>query len=285
MTPKNKKDIQARPFLKWVGGKAQLLSQFEQYYPKDFNNYLEPFIGGGAVFFNMNPTKAHINDVNVTLISAYKNIKNKPEEIMKILKKLENEYRKNDIEGQSELFYKIREQFNGLSDDELKKSAYLIFLNKTCFNGMYRENSKGGFNTPFGKYKNPTILDQDNILRVSEVLKNTKLTSVSFDKAVADAKKGDFVYFDPPYHPLNKTTAKFTSYHKDSFTEEDQLKLRDVFVELDKRGCYLMLSNSYTPFIDDIYKKYRRETVMANRAINCKATGRGKIKELLILNY
>lgn len=283
MTPRNK-DIQARPFLKWVGGKAQLLSQFEQYYPKDFNNYFEPFIGGGALFFNLSPTKAHINDVNATLISAYKNIKNKPEEVMKILKKLESEYKNGNEESKKELFYKIRDKFNNTSDAELKKSAYLIFLNKTCFNGMYRENSKGGFNTPFGKAKNPTILDRENILLVSKVLKHAKLTSVSFEKAVAEAKKGDFVYFDPPYHPLNET-AKFTSYHKDSFTKEDQLRLRDVFDELDKRGCYVMLSNSHTPFINDIYKKYRRETVMANRAINCKASGRGKIKELLILNY
>lgn len=283
MTPRNK-NIQARPFLKWVGGKAQLLSQFEQYYPKDFNNYFEPFIGGGALFFNLSPTKAHINDVNVTLISAYKNIKNKPEEVMKILKKLESEYKNGNEESQKELFYKIRDKFNNTSDAELKKSAYLIFLNKTCFNGMYRENSKGGFNTPFGKAKNPTILDRENILLVSKVLQHTKLTSVSFEKAVAEAKKGDFVYFDPPYHPLTET-AKFTSYHKDSFTKEDQLKLRDVFDELDKRGCYVMLSNSHSPFINDIYKKYRRETVMANRAINCKASGRGKIKELLILNY
>lgn len=283
MTPRNK-DIQARPFLKWVGGKAQLLSQFEQYYPKDFNNYFEPFIGGGALFFNLSPTKAHINDVNATLISTYKNIKNKPEEVMKILKKLENEYKNRNEENQKELFYKIRDEFNNTSNTELKKSAYLIFLNKTCFNGMYRENSKGGFNTPFGKAKNPTILDRENILLVSKVLKHTKLTSVSFEKAVAEAKKGDFVYFDPPYHPLTET-AKFTSYHKDSFTKEDQLKLRDVFDELDKRGCYVMLSNSHTPFINEIYKKYRRETVMANRAINCKASGRGKIKELLILNY
>ncbi|NTV40780.1 MAG: DNA adenine methylase [Candidatus Moranbacteria bacterium] len=283
MTPRNK-DIQARPFLKWVGGKAQLLSQLEQYYPKNFNNYFEPFIGGGALFFNLSPTKAHINDINITLISAYNNIKNKPEELMRILKKLEIEYKKGDEENKKELFYKIREEFNNMSDTELKKSAYMIFLNKTCFNGMYRENSKGGFNTPFGKAKNPTILDRENILLVSKVLQHTKLTSVSFDKAIAGAKKGDFVYFDPPYHPLTET-AKFTSYHKDSFTKDDQLKLRDVFIELDKRGCYVMLSNSHSPFINDIYKKYRRETVMANRAINCKASGRGKIKELLILNY
>lgn len=283
MTPRNK-NIQARPFLKWVGGKGQLLAQFEQYYPKDFNNYFEPFIGGGAVFFNLSPTKASINDVNTTLISAYKNIKDQPKEIIKILLKLENKYRNGDLENQKELFYKIREQFNKLSDSELKKTAYLIFLNKTCFNGMYRENSKGEFNTPFGKYKNPKILDRENILKVSKILEHTKLTSVSFEKAVANAKKGDFIYFDPPYHPLSET-AKFTSYHKDNFSKEDQIKLRDVFAELDKRGCYVMLSNSYTDFINNIYRKYRCETVMASRAINCKASGRGKIKELLIMNY
>lgn len=283
MTPRNK-NIQVRPFLKWVGGKAQLLSQFEKYYPEDFSNYFESFVGGGAVFFSLSPTKAHLNDVNKTLISVYKNLKNKPHEIIKVLMKLENQYKQGDMEFKKDLFYKIREQFNKLSDKELKKSAYLIFLNKTCFNGMYRENSKGEFNTPFGKHKNPTILDEENILKVSNILKQTKLTSVSFEKSIMEAKKGDFVYLDPPYHPLSET-AKFTSYHKDSFTKEDQLRLRDVFAELDKKGCYVMLSNSYTDFIKDIYKKYRQETVMANRAINCKASGRGKIKELLILNY
>jgi len=283
MTPRNK-DIKARPFLKWVGGKAQLLSQFEKYFPQDFNNYFEPFIGGGAVYFDLSPAKAHINDVNVTLISTYKNLKNNSEEIIRILKKLDAEYKKKDEQERSELFYKIREKFNDLSDSEIKKSAYLIFLNKTCFNGMYRENSKGGFNSPFGKYKNPPILDQENLKNVSSILRHTKLTSVSFEKAIKEAKKGDFVYFDPPYHPLNKTS-NFTGYHENGFSEKDQIKLKEVVDELDKKGCFVMLSNSYTSFIKELYGKYRQETVMANRAINCKASGRGKIKELLILNY
>lgn len=283
MSPRSEA-IKARPFLKWVGGKTQLLSQFEAYYPKDFNNYFEPFLGGGAVFFDLSPVTAHLNDVNTTLIAAYKNLKNKPNEIVRILKRLDTQYKKGNIEERSILFYRIRESFNNLPSAEIKKTAYLIFLNKTCFNGMYRENSSGGYNSPFGKYKKPSILDQENLFKVSKTLKKVKLTSLPFEKALASTRKGDFIYFDPPYHPLNKTS-NFTSYHKDSFTEDDQLRLRDIFVDLDKRGCFVMLSNSYTDFIKGTYKEFRQEVVMANRSINCKASGRGKIEELLIMNY
>ncbi len=283
MSPRNEA-VKARPFLKWVGGKTQLLSQFEAYYPKDFNNYFEPFLGGGAVFFDLAPVTAHLNDVNTTLIAAYKNLKNNLDEIVKILKGLEAQYKKGNIEERSMLFYRIRESFNKLSSTEIKKSAYLIFLNKTCFNGMYRENSSGGYNSPFGKYKKPPILDQENLVKVSKILKKAKLTSFSFEESVKNVKKGDYIYFDPPYYPRNKTS-NFTHYHKNSFTENDQLKLRDIFIDLDKRGCFVMMSNSCTDFIKATYKGFRQEVVMANRAINCKASGRGKIEELLIMNY
>lgn len=283
MSPRNEL-IKARPFLKWVGGKAQLLSQFEEYYPKDFNNYFEPFLGGGAVFFDLSPVTAHLNDVNTTLIAAYKNLKNKPNEIVRILKRLDAQYKKGNAEEQSALFYRVREKFNNLPISEIEKTAYLIFLNKTCFNGMYRENSSGGFNSPFGKYKKPPILDQENLFEVSKILKKVKLTALPFEKSLKNAIKNDFIYFDPPYYPLSKTS-NFTSYHKDSFTESDQLKLRNIFLDLDKRGCFVMLSNSCTGFIKDIYEGFRQEIVLANRSINCKASGRGKIKELLIMNY
>ena len=149
---------------------------------------------------------------------------------------------------------------------------------------MYRESSTGGFNVPFGKYKNPAILDDANIIAVSNALRKTTLTSTSFEEAVADAKRGDFVYFDPPYYPLNGT-AKFTNYHGKNFLEDDQVKLRDIFAALDKRGCYVMMSNSHTDFIGNLYGKFNRHMVLANRAINCKAEGRGKIKEYVITNY
>jgi len=274
----------AKPFLKWVGGKTQLLSQFEKFYPPKYNNYFEPFLGGGAVFFNLTPKKAYLNDINKTLIGTYKNIKKKPRGIIKLLDILQRDYYKKSKIDRENFYYSIREEYNNLPAEDFKKSAYLIFLNKTCYNGMYRENSEGKFNVPFGRYRKPLILDKENLLAVSKVLKNIALTSVDFEKAVKHARKNDFIYFDPPYHPLSQTSS-FTSYSNNGFLENDQIKLKRVFNELNKRGCLVMLSNSYTPFIRNLYKEYKQFIVMANRAINCKAEGRGAIKELVILNY
>jgi len=256
--------FKARPFLKWVGGKKQIIPQ--QYIPQNYYRYFEPFIGGGALFFDLAPQKAYVNDINKVLISAYRNIKHHPHNV---IKELEN----------------LQETFN-LKNNEEKKLffSYFIFLNKTCFNGMYRENSKGHFNVPFGRYKNPKILDEKNILAVSKLLQKTTITDYSFEKAVKDAKEGDFIYFDPPYHPLT-VTSNFTNYSNGGFNKEDQIKLRNVFIDLNKRNCLLMLSNSDTQFIREIYHGFNQRTVLAARIINCKASGRGKINELLIMNY
>jgi len=274
----------AKPFLKWAGGKTQLLSRLEKFYPPKYNNYFEPFLGGGAVFFKLTPKKAHLNDINKTLIGAYKNIKKKPREIIRLLDILQRDYYKKGKIDRENFYYSIREEYNNLPAENFKKSAYLIFLNKTCYNGMYRENSEGKFNVPFGRYRKPLILDRENLLAVAKVLKNAALTSVDFDKAVSRARKKDFIYFDPPYYPLSQTSS-FTSYSNNGFLENDQIKLKRVFKELNKRGCFVMLSNSYTAFIRNLYKEYKHFIVMANRAINCKAEGRGAIKELVILNY
>jgi len=276
----------AKPFLKWVGGKTQLLSQFGKFYPPKYNNYFEPFLGGGAVFFNLTPEKAYLNDVNKSLIGTYKNIKKQPREIIKLLDVLQRDYYKRNERERENFYYSIREEYNNLTAGDFRKSSYLIFLNKTCFNGMYRENSEGKFNVPFGRYNKPPILDSENLLAASKALKFTTLTSINFDKAAKRARKNDFIYFDPPYHPLSQTSS-FTSYSNNGFSENDQIKLKRVFADLDKRGCFVMLSNSYTAFIRNLYKEYKRFhfIVMANRAINCKAEGRGAIKELVILNY
>lgn len=279
-----KKSTEAKPFLKWVGGKAGLMSQLERFIPKEYNRYFEPFLGGGALFFKLQPQKASLNDINETLISTYKHIKDNPKKVVALLKKLETQYFQSNDEQKNELYYSIREKYNSSKIGTLNRSVYLMFLNKTGYNGLYRENSTGGFNVPFGRYKKPAILGNGNTMAVHELLKHATLTHKPFYEAVKGAKKGDFVYFDPPYHPLNGTS-KFTNYTEHDFTEKDQLKLRDVFRELDKKGCYVMLSNSHSKFIIDIYKGYRQEIVMASRAINCKAHGRGKIKELVILNY
>lgn len=279
-----KNNFKAKPFLKWVGGKKQIVPQIKQYIPKDYYRYYEPFVGGGALFFDLVPSEAYINDINKILISAYRNIKNHPYEIIEKLENLQKIFFEKNNEERKTYFYKIRDTFNNTKYDSFLKTSYVIFLNKTCFNGMYRENSKGKFNVPFGRYKNPKILDEKNILAVSKILQNVTITDDSFEKAVEDAKRGDFIYFDPPYHPLS-ITSNFTSYSNGGFTEEDQMRLRDVFIDLDKRSCFVMLSNSDTKFIREVYKEFTQKTISAARSINCKATGRGKINELLIMNY
>ena len=279
-----KNKFKAKPFLKWVGGKKKIIPQIKQYIPESYCQYFEPFIGGGALFFDLEPKIAYINDVNKILISAYKNIKNHPHEIINKLEDLQKIFYEKNNEERKTYFYKIRDAFNNTEYDSFLKTSYIIFLNKTCYNGMYRENSKGKFNVPFGRYKNPKILDEKNILAVSKLLQNVTITDYSFEKAVENVESGDFIYFDPPYHPLS-ITSNFTSYSNGGFTKEDQIKLRDVFKDLDKRNCFVMLSNSDTEFIREIYEGFTQKTVSAARSINCKAAGRGKINELLIMNY
>jgi DNA adenine methylase len=274
----------AKPILKWVGGKGQLLSQLRTFYPPRYEAYFEPFLGGGALYFDLKPAKASLNDVNAALMGCYRNIQKRSDEIIEMLRRLQTRYEKSTEQERAEMFYKIRSEYNTLADHIPQKTAFLIFLNKTCYNGMYRENSTGQFNVPFGRYTNPQILDEENVRNVSIMLDGATLSSVSFEQAVRSAKRNDFVYFDPPYHPLNQTS-NFTGYHAQDFTETDQKNLRDLVVDLDKRGCLVMLSNSYSDFIRDLYRDFYQHAVLASRAINCKATGRGKIKELLVTNY
>lgn len=275
-----------KPFVKWVGGKRQLLKQFllmNLYPPERFDpetgRYFEPFVGGGAVFFDLLPEKAFLSDLNSELIIAYNVIKNDVDDLIKSLKK-----HKTD----KEYFSKIRAQ-NPEELSGVKVASRFIYLNRTCFNGMYRVNSKGGFNVPFGKYKNPLICDEDNLRKVSKALKGVEIKKQDYKEVIKKSKKGDFIYFDPPYYPLSKT-ASFTSYTKEEFFEKEQIELRDTFLELHKRGCFVMLSNSDTPFINKIYsdiQKYgiRINKVEAGRAINSKGSRRGKITEVLITNY
>lgn len=274
----------AKPFVKWAGGKGRLLPQLEPLFPVQFNSYFEPFVGGGAVFFSLSPTgKAQINDINSDLINAYLHLKNNLEAVIKALRGIEKEYKSLTEEERQVYYYERRKEFN-TEHLSLRKTVLLIFLNRTCFNGLYRENSRGEFNVPFGKHKNPNICNEQNLSAISRALKTTTITSTSYRDAVMAAKKGDFVYLDPPYHPLT-TTSSFTSYHEDGFSAKDQEELRDLFVELDKRGCYVMLSNSTAPLITELYKDFRQEKVLASRAINAKSAGRGKINELVVLNY
>ncbi len=270
--------MEAKPFVKWAGGKRQLIEQLVKHLPEEFNNYYEPFLGGGALFFKLSLLgrikHAYLNDVSAPLVQAYKTIKEKPTEL--IVELGSGKY-KND----KETFLKIRAE---KSTNLVKATARFIYLNKTAFNGLYRVNSSGGFNVPFGKYTNPRILDEENILAVSDALQRDELTCVDFEMATASAKKGDLVYFDPPYHPVSKT-ANFTSYTKDSFTELDQERLARLVERLTNKGCFVMLSNSYSPLILDLYKGFEVNVVNATRMINCKAEGRGKVKEVIVTNY
>jgi DNA adenine methylase len=273
-----------KPFVKWVGGKRQLLTQFRLmnlYPPENFDSktgkYFEPFVGGGAVFFDLLPETAYLSDLNNELVVTYNVIKSDVENLIKSLKKhkLDKEY-----------FLKVRSQ-NPEKLSDLNIASRFIYLNRTCFNGMYRVNSKGGFNVPFGKYTNPLICDEKNLRKASKALKNVEIKKQDYKEVLKKAKKGDFVYFDPPYYPVSKT-ASFTSYTSESFLDKEQIELRDTFVELHKRGCFVMLSNSDTPLINKIYsepKDLRITKVQAGRAINSNASKRGKITEVLITNY
>lgn len=269
---------EAKPFVKWVGGKRQLMPFLLRGAPPEFNDYYEPFLGGGAFFYKLSALnkikKAHLNDCNAELITAYRIIKQQPFEL---IQELSSGKYLND----EKTFYRIRAE---TPNNELESAARFIYLNKTAFNGLYRVNSKGEFNVPFGKYKNPAILDRENILATNEALQKDEITCLDFEQAVERADKNDFVYFDPPYQPLSKT-ANFTQYTEKDFIEKDQQRLFRCFKRLDKKNCLVMLSNSYTDFVRDLYGEFNQKIVMAPRAINCKAAGRGKIEELVITNY
>jgi len=267
------------PFLKWAGGKRQLISQMFKYFPKNYHKYIEPFIGGGAVFFYLGPKFSIIIDINKELINCYEVIKNNAKELIELLKTHKNK---------KDYYYKIRaldrdeKKFAKLSN--IEKASRMIYLNRCCYNGLYRVNSKGQFNVPFGKYKNPNFCDEENLLAVSNALQNVKIIHGSFELCLDYADKDDFVYFDPPYYPISKTSS-FTSYTKENFGKDSQKRLYNVFESLNDRGCKLMLSNSYNEYIKSLYKNYRIITLDARRVINCKAAKRGNINVLLILNY
>lgn len=270
-----------QPFLKWAGGKRQLLPQIKPYIPEiGESTYFEPFLGAGAMLFSIQPQNATVNDINTELYNVYKVIADEQlfEELIEELRSHKNE---------SEYFYEVRawdraDDYHNLSP--VKKASRFIFLNKTCFNGLYRVNSKGQFNVPFGKYKNPAIVNEEVLREVHQYLNNNHITFLNgdFKEAVKDAKSGDFVYFDPPYDPVSETSS-FTSYAQEGFGKTEQYELRDIFKQLNERGCKVLLSNSDTPFIREIYEGFNIVTVQANRAINSKADGRGKINEVLVV--
>ena len=266
------------PIVKWVGGKRQLMFELLKNMPKNYNRYFEPFIGGGALFFELQPNNAYISDMNEELINLYSVVCNNVYELIQDLSKHKNS---------KEYFLEIRnldrtKKYAELSN--IEKASRFIYLNRTCFNGMYRVNSKGEFNVPFGNYKNPRVIDENNLLDCSKLLKKTEIKCADFSEILNKVQKGDFVYFDPPYVPLNETSS-FTSYTKDGFDLDMQFKLKNVCDELDSMGVKFMLSNSDTKLVNELYINYEIKKVFASRQINANPSGRGKITEILVKNY
>lgn len=292
----------AKPFLKWAGGKTQLLPTIDYFLPESFRTekkvtYIEPFVGGGAMLFYMlqtypNIKKAIINDINPHLINAYRVIRDTPDLLIAALKEIENKYRTlKEYERQKDFYLAIRDIFNSESFSNIEEASYMIFMNRTCFNGLYRENSKGDFNVPFGKYKNPTICDEALIKSDSRLLQNVEILNGDFSKTIDYIEGYTFLYFDPPYRPLDATSS-FNSYVKESFNDDEQRRLRDYFSQLSEAGCYEMLSNSDCKgrnendiFFDDLYKDFIIERVVAKRSINSNPNKRGMLTELLIRNF
>jgi len=275
------------PFVKWVGGKRQLARQFRDmdlYPPDSFNpltaTYFEPFVGGGAMFFDLLPKKAVLSDLNSDLVTTYNVIKSNTE---KLITKLKEHKKKNC----KDYFLKIRKQ-NPKKLSDVSIAARFIYLNRTCFNGMYRVNKSGHFNVPYGKYVNPLICNEENLMKVKNSLKSVKILNQDYKKTLKIAKNGDFIYLDPPYYPVNRTS-NFTSYTSETFLEKEQEELRDTYLKLHKRGCFVMLSNSDTPFIKELYsdldKNIKINKVYAGRAINSNGAKRGKVKEVVVVNY
>jgi DNA adenine methylase len=282
--------MNGKPFIKWVGGKTQLLSEIERFLPKDFKDitYIEPFVGGGATLFfilNTHPEikRVVISDINKDLIDTYKIVRDKPIELINYLQNIANEYLPLSEEDRKKYFLLKRELYNTKKLGELENSALFIFLNKTCFNGLYRVNSKGLFNSSFGDYKNPKICDRKTIIEDSKLLQKVEILNIDFEETIKYVGDNTFFYLDPPYKPISKT-AKFTSYTKEAFNDEEQLRLRDFCINLDLLGYKFLLSNSDNKLFYDIYSKFIINKVYASRNISSDPDKRKGVTELLITN-
>jgi DNA adenine methylase len=293
----------AKPFLKWAGGKGQLLNKFEEMYPQELINgeidtYIEPFVGGGAVLFDVlqkyKVKKAVIIDLNKELINCYRSIKADVSELIAHLKKLQDEFLLLADNERKEYFLKVRNRYNEIHLNgkyDFEKAADFIFLNKTCFNGLYRVNSKGEFNVPFGKYKNPLICDSENLTLINKLLQNIEIRYGDYSVCEEYVNGKTFVYFDPPYRPLIENTS-FVGYDKSGFNDDNQKELAEFVKKLDKQNCLVMLSNSDPKntnpndnFFDELYKGFEIDRIFAKRMINCQADKRGDITEIVVRDY
>lgn len=287
----------AKPFLKWVGGKTQLLDEISKYYPEKIEKYCEPFVGGGAVLFDVltkfQPKEVLINDINPELTNTYVQIKENVNDLIALLSLWQSHYVSLDMDARKEDFYEKRSRFNDLilvKEDSVEKAALMIYLNKTCFNGLYRVNGKGLYNVPSGVYKNPSICNADNLRAVSKALKDVQILTGAYSQTEGFIDKNTFVYIDPPYRPLTKTSA-FTSYSKEGFDDDKQIELGNFVARIHNRGngAKVLLSNSDPKnanpddnFFDELYKDFDIQRVNASRMINSNASGRGEITEIMV---
>ena len=296
------KTNEAKPFLKWAGGKGQLLTEISKYYPfaekKHIKKYAEPFVGGGAVLFDVlnkhTVDEVYISDINAELINTYITIRDNSEELISRLKTMESDYLAKDADARKKAYLEARARFNALKRSgihDTEAAALMIFLNRTCFNGLYRVNKAGDYNVPMGAYKNPQICNEDNLLAVSKKLQNANIVCGDYKDSASFIDDKTFVYFDPPYRPLTKT-ANFTSYTEQLFDDNKQLELANFVQDLDNKGALIVISNSDPKntdendnFFDDAYSKQNIRRVAANRMINRNSDARGKINELLITNF
>ena len=273
------------PFVKWAGGKGSLVRHLLPLVPRPLANYYEPFLGGGAIFLAVcardTRFKAFLSDTNPELINAYKMVKSRPSDLIRSLSNLRRRYK--SAPNKEDFYYEIRAWE---PTGSIERAARFIFLNKTCYNGLYRVNPKGEFNVPFGHHMNPKIFNENNVVGVSKALRETRavLRTIDYRKATTECQKGDFVYFDPPYHPSSETSS-FTDYTAKGFGEEDQKELSRVFAHLVNRGCRVLLSNSNTRLVRELYDDFTRKHILVNRPINSVGTGRTGFKELIVIGH
>lgn len=293
-----------RPFVKWAGGKGSLIPQLNNFYPYELKNgiierYIEPFVGGGAVLIDIlqkyDIQEVFAFDINIDLINSYNVIKNNIEELITNLKQMETEYLQLGQEERKNYFYNIRDEYNNYELEEneqnVQRAAQFIYLNRTCFNGLYRVNKNGKFNVPVGSYKNPTICDEQNLRQLSQLIQNVQFQYGDYSRSMEYVTENTFIYFDPPYRPLNVTSG-FTSYTKEDFNDDNQRELATFYGELNEKNAKLMLSNSdpkninkEDTFFDNIYQGFNINQIQASRMINANSNGRGKISEILVTNY
>ena len=293
-----------RPFVKWAGGKGNLIPQLNNFYPYELKNgiierYIEPFVGGGAVLIDIlqkyDVQEAYAFDINIDLINSYNVIKNDVEDLITNLKQMETEYLQLEQEERKNYFYNKRDEYNNYTlkenEQNIQRAAQFIYLNRTCFNGLYRVNKAGKFNVPMGSHKNPTICDEENLRNLSKLIQNVQFQYGDYKRSMEYVTENTFMYFDPPYRPLNVTSG-FTSYTKEDFNDENQKELAEFYRELNEQNAKLMLSNSNPKntnkedtFFDNIYQGFNIDEIYASRMINANSKGRGKISEILVTNY